>query len=67
VSAKLPIPLDAAGCPDLQALVERAGRRYAASIGETYIEEPFRRMREAPHKAAIRISPTKNGPSTIVR
>lgn len=36
--------------PDLQALVERAGRRYAASIGEEYIADPFRRMREAPHQ-----------------
>jgi hypothetical protein len=36
--------------PDLQALVERAGRRYAASIGETYIEDPFRRGRKAPHQ-----------------
>ena len=44
------IPLDKNGCPDLQALVERAGRRYAASIGETYIEDPFRRMNEAPHQ-----------------
>jgi len=31
-------------------LVDRAGRRYAASIGEAYIEDPFRRMREAPHQ-----------------
>jgi hypothetical protein len=37
------IPLDETGCPDLQTLVERAGRRYAASIGETYIEDPFKR------------------------
>ena len=29
--------------PDLQALVERAGRRHAASIGEEYVEEPFKR------------------------
>jgi hypothetical protein len=36
--------------PDLQELVERAGRRYAASIGEEYIEDPFRRMKEAPHQ-----------------
>src|SRR5262245_13014586 len=34
-------PLDRLGCPDLQALVERAGRRYAASIGEEYVEEPL--------------------------
>jgi hypothetical protein len=26
--------------PDLQDLVERAGRRYAASIGEDYVEDP---------------------------
>ena len=36
--------------PSLQDLIERAGRRYAASIGEEYIEDPFRRMREAPHQ-----------------
>ena len=29
--------------PDLQALVEQAGRRYAASIGERYEEDPFKR------------------------
>jgi hypothetical protein len=29
--------------PDLQALVEKAGRRYAASIGEVYVEDPFKR------------------------
>ena len=29
--------------PDLQALVERAGRRYAASIGEQYDPNPFTR------------------------
>jgi len=33
------VPLDKSGCPDLQALVERAGRRYAASIGEVYVED----------------------------
>jgi hypothetical protein len=37
------IPLDKTGCPDLQALIERAGRRYAASIGEAYIEDAFKR------------------------
>ena len=37
------IPLDHLGQPDLQALVERAGRRYAASIGEEYVEDPFKR------------------------
>src|SRR5215467_2358385 len=53
--AKQPtIPLDEAGQPDLQALVERAGRRYAASIGEQYIEDPFRRMKEAPHQGGYR-------------
>ena len=41
------IPLDATGCPDLQALVERTGRRYAASIGEEYVEDPFKRP---PHR-----------------
>jgi hypothetical protein len=29
--------------PDLRQLVERAGRRYAASIGEVYEENPFTR------------------------
>ena len=33
------IPLDKTGCPDLQQLVERAGRRHAAAIGEEYVEE----------------------------
>jgi hypothetical protein len=36
--------------PELQALVEYVGRRHAASIGEEYIEDPFRRMKEAPHQ-----------------
>jgi hypothetical protein len=44
------IPLDHLGQPDLQALVDRAGRRYAASIGEKYIEDPVRRAKEAPHQ-----------------
>jgi hypothetical protein len=44
------IPVDKTGCPDLQALVERAGRRHAAAIGETYIEDPFERGRKAPHQ-----------------
>jgi hypothetical protein len=39
----LQIPLDHLGQPDLQALVERAGRRYAASIGEMYEENPVKR------------------------
>jgi hypothetical protein len=29
--------------PDLQEPVNRAGRRYAASIGEVYVEDPFAR------------------------
>jgi hypothetical protein len=29
--------------PDLQKLVERAGRRHAASVGEEYVENPFKR------------------------
>jgi hypothetical protein len=29
--------------PDLQALVENAGRRYAAAIGEEYVEDPSKR------------------------
>jgi hypothetical protein len=37
------IPCDKNGCPDLQALVERAGRRHAESIGEVYVEDPFKR------------------------
>jgi hypothetical protein len=37
------IPLDKTGCPDLQQLVERAGRRHAASIGEEYAEDPLKR------------------------
>jgi len=37
------IPLDTTGCPDLQTLVERAGRRHAAAIGEEYVEDPFKR------------------------
>jgi hypothetical protein len=41
--APVTIPLDADGRPDLQALVERAGRRHAASIGEQYDENPFTR------------------------
>jgi len=35
---------------NLQALVERAGRRHAAALAEQYIEDPFRRMKEAPHQ-----------------
>jgi hypothetical protein len=31
-------------------LVDRAGRRYAASIGGIYIEDPFRRAKIAPHQ-----------------
>ena len=37
------IPLDETGCPDLQALVERTGRRHSAAIGEEYVEDPFKR------------------------
>jgi hypothetical protein len=37
------IPCDEHGCPDLQKLVDRAGRRHAASIGEEYVENPFKR------------------------
>ena len=40
--------------PDLHALVERAGRRHAASVGEEYIEDPFRRMKEKPHQGGYR-------------
>jgi hypothetical protein len=50
MSKYVTVPLDGTGCPDLQALVEQAGRRYAKLIGEQYIEDPFRRMREAPHQ-----------------
>jgi hypothetical protein len=44
------IPHDECGCPDLQALVDRAGRRHAASIGEAYEENPFKRTKEKPHQ-----------------
>jgi hypothetical protein len=37
------IPLNKLGAPDLQQLVERAGRRHAASIGEQYDLNPFTR------------------------
>ena len=37
------IPHNHLGQPDLQALVERAGRRHAESIGEKYVEDPFKR------------------------
>jgi hypothetical protein len=37
------IPLDKNGCPDLQALVDLVGRRCAASTGEEYVEDPFKR------------------------
>jgi hypothetical protein len=37
------VPLDKTRCPDLQALVDHAGRRYAAPIGEEYVEDPFKR------------------------
>jgi hypothetical protein len=37
------IPLDGIGCPDLHALLDRAGRRRAAELGEAYIEDPFKR------------------------
>ena len=40
---RITIPLDDAGRPDLQALIERAGRRHAAAIGEEYVEDPFKR------------------------
>lgn len=44
------IPLDATGCPDLQALVERASKRRAAELGEEWIEDPLKRWRKAPHQ-----------------
>jgi hypothetical protein len=52
VAAGCPTPeQEAAGAregpPDLQALIDRAGRRYAASIGEDYIEDPFK---QPPHQ-----------------
>jgi hypothetical protein len=40
---KLTVPVDANGCPNLQALVERAGRRHAAALGEEYVQDPFKR------------------------
>ena len=48
---RITIPLDDAGRPDLQALIERAGRRHAASIGEEYVEDPFKRP---PHQGGYR-------------
>jgi len=48
---RVTIPLGAAGRPDLQALIERAGRRHSAAIGETYIEDLFERGRKAPHQS----------------
>jgi hypothetical protein len=36
--------------PDLQALVDRAGRRRAAELGEVYIEDPRERAEKAPHQ-----------------
>jgi hypothetical protein len=38
-------------CTDLQALVERAGRCYAAAVGEEYVEE-----RRCPTKGATNTS-----------
>jgi len=37
------IPFAKNGAPDLQALIERADRRHAVSIGEQYIEDPHKR------------------------
>jgi len=37
------IPHNKLGQPDLQALIERAGRRHAASLGEQYVEDPLAR------------------------
>jgi hypothetical protein len=53
-AAPIDIPLDERGAPILAALIDRAGRRYAASIGEEYIEDPFRRAKEAPHQGGYR-------------
>jgi hypothetical protein len=53
--------------PDLQVSVDKAGRRYTASIGETYIEDPFRRAKEAPHQGGYRHIRAANGQHTIVR
>jgi hypothetical protein len=39
--------------PSLDELVDRAGRRRAAELGETYIEDPFERMKKAPHQAGF--------------
>jgi hypothetical protein len=52
--APINIPLDQRGAPILAALIDRAGRRYAALIGEEYIEDPFRRAKEAPHQGGYR-------------
>src|SRR5262245_57335832 len=40
--------------PDLHALIDRADRRHAASLGEEYIEDPFRRAKEKPHQGGYR-------------
>ena len=40
--------------PDLHALVDRAGRRHAASIGEEYIEDPFSSGERKPHQGGYR-------------
>jgi hypothetical protein len=41
--------------PDLQALIENAGRRYAIAIGEEYVEDPSKRP---PHQGGYqRITP----------
>jgi hypothetical protein len=41
--ARAALGIERIGAPDLQALVETAGRRYARSIGETYDPNPLTR------------------------
>jgi hypothetical protein len=36
--------------PDLQALIENAGRRRALATGEEYVEDPFERAGKACHQ-----------------
>ena len=48
--APIVIPLDADGRPDLQRLIDLAGRRHAASLGEEYVEDPFKRP---PHQGGF--------------
>src|SRR6516162_4841955 len=61
------IPRDETGCPDLQALVERAGRRYARPSVRRTSKTRSVEWRRHPIKAATRASPPRNGPNTTER